>query len=517
MTQSDQKQAIRLDARAKKALADKIRDFGEVSDLAGCPPDQQINFIKAGIWLQPKQLEMSAAARACDHRCPACEQKRISGKPLPQECTECGPTAIGVGGARGGGKTAWMFAQVCLDDCQRYPGLKFLFIRKTLTSAREQIRDLLKKTCARIEYNYKEQAGIVEFPNGSYVLIKHFKDEKDIDNFLGNEYDGIAAEELTTFSFDKWKNLMTCLRSSKPNWRPRFYAAWNWGGAGHFWVKKVFYDPWKTSAQRETRYILARVDDNSFNNPEYINTLRSLTGWKYQSWFLGNPDFQAGQFFTNWNEPEHVFPNRLVNFDIHKAQSWFGNYDYGFGHPSCFHLQCRDNLGNTYCIDEWHQAEAVIQEQAEFIKDVCRRHGVEIHQLDYIAAGKDCFNRQKDGRTIADEFQDNEIRLEPVAIDRVNAWAVMQQRLGNVEKGVRPTWFIHQRCKNLITQIPMAQHHETRIGDVAKMNADADGEGGDDALESARNGLVAEPHGAITVCGMVPIGGYQPIYLELTR
>jgi hypothetical protein len=49
--------------------------------LAGCPPGQMENFIRAGIILQPRQLAASAAARLCDQ--------------------PGGPTAIGYGGARG--------------------------------------------------------------------------------------------------------------------------------------------------------------------------------------------------------------------------------------------------------------------------------------------------------------------------------------------------------------------------------------------------------------------------------
>ena len=213
---------------------DNLAAWMEAGLRAGCPPDQLQNFAKGGIFLQPKQMEMAAAARRCD----------IDGN----------ATALGVGGARGGGKSQWMFAQICLDDCQRYAGLKFLLLRKTATAMREQIRDLLLKTCRGIKFNYREQVGIVEFENGSFIIIKHFKDEKDIENFLGQEYDAIAIEELTTLTFDKWKNLMTCLRTSKAGWRPRFYGAWNWGGIGHFWVKKVFYDTWESGTQKDTIY-----------------------------------------------------------------------------------------------------------------------------------------------------------------------------------------------------------------------------------------------------------------------
>ena len=70
---------------------------------AGCLPGQMENFVRAGIVLQPRQLAASAAARLCDRA--------------------DGPTAIGYGGARGGGKSHWLLAQMGADDCQRVPGL----------------------------------------------------------------------------------------------------------------------------------------------------------------------------------------------------------------------------------------------------------------------------------------------------------------------------------------------------------------------------------------------------------
>ena len=71
---------------------------------AGCPKDQMHRFEQADVILQSRQLAASAAARLCD---------------LPD-----GPTAIGYGGARGGGKSHWMLAQMGVDDCQRVPGLE---------------------------------------------------------------------------------------------------------------------------------------------------------------------------------------------------------------------------------------------------------------------------------------------------------------------------------------------------------------------------------------------------------
>lgn len=451
---------------------------------AGCPVDQLENLTKSCWMGQPKQLEMSAAARKCDHRCQSCSELYRQGKDVPKRCRDCGPMAIGVGGARGGGKSAWLAAQVWLDDCQRFPGLKFLYLRKSAKALREQIRDLLRKTCLPGSYNYREQVGEVHFPNGSFVIIGHFKDESEIDNYLGQEYDGMAIEELTTLTWDKFDNLTSCLRTSKPNWRPRLYAAWNWGGIGHHWVKALFYQPWLNKDEVETRYILATVHDNRFNNPEYINKLKSYQGWKYKSWYEGNPDFQAGQFFTNWSPEIHVFPNESVKFDREKITRWFGSMDYGFTHPNCFHLHGEDDEGNIFTLGECHHMETLIQDHAENFKDLLRINHLVIEDLEFVAAGHDCFKVDKDGSTVATEYVTCGIMLIRVQIDRVNAWSQMQERLGDASRGIRPTWFIHKSCHNLIVQIPVAQSDPKKPGDILKMNADAEtGEGGDDALD----------------------------------
>ncbi len=477
--------------RANRQEREFLERYARAGRDAGCPMDQMQHFIQAGLILNPVQLKMSACARECDRQ------------------SEDAPTAVGVGGARGGSKSFWGFSQIFADDLQRYPGLKFLILRKTAKAMREQLRDVLTKICKHIPHNYREQAGTIEFPNGSYAIVGHFKDEKEIENYLGQEYDGIFIEELTTLTYEKFKNLMTCLRTSKPNWRPRLYAAWNWGGVGHFFTMKLFYEPWEEGREKETRYVKALVQDNPHVNSEYLKQLQSLTGWKYKSWYLGDPHFQAGQFFTNWNESVHVVS---ADFDQKKFVSYSGGYDYGFGHPAAFILSGKDRDGNKHTIGEWHRAETVIEEQAEFIKACCRERNVEVSQLDYIAAGGDCFHRNEDGITIASQFSDFGINLTQVHIDRVNAWSVMHQRLGDVGRGIDPTWFIHKRCENLIAQIPMAQAHETRKGDIAKMNADAEtGEGGDDALEAMRNDLVMEPSGACNWAIPVNMGNYKPI------
>jgi len=69
---------------------------------------------------------------------------------------------------------------------------------------------------------------------------------------------------------------------------------------------------------------------------------------------------------------------------------------------------------------------------------------------------------------------------------RVNGWAEILHRLGDVAGGVKPTLFIHRRCARLVECLPTLQHDPNRPEDVLKVDADEDGVGGDDAADALR-------------------------------
>lgn len=152
--------------------------FLNAAIAAGCPEHQARNFVAAKLWLQERQLVASAAARLCDQ---------------PD-----GPTAIGYGGARGGGKSHWLLAQMGADDCQRVSGLKCLLLRKVGKANLEHFEDLRRRLFNRLPHEFSAFRGVLAFNNGSRIIAGHFQNEKDIDAYLGLEYDVIGIEEATT-------------------------------------------------------------------------------------------------------------------------------------------------------------------------------------------------------------------------------------------------------------------------------------------------------------------------------
>jgi hypothetical protein len=374
-----------------------------------------------------------------------------------------------------------------VDDCQRVAGLKCLLLRKVGKANLEHFEDLRRKLFNRLPHEFSAFRGILTFANGSRIIAGHFQNEKDIDTYLGLEYDIIGIEEATTLTSRKYQDITTCCRSSKPNWRPRMYSTTNPGGVGHAWYRTKFIVPFQEKRESETRFIPARVTDNRWNNPDYVRVLEGLTGWQKRAWLDGDWDIAAGQYFSNFHREVHV----VEDFDDSRAVEWFAAFDYGHVHYTACLLGCRDGDGNTFVVDEHAERLWLPQRHAAAIKAMLARHKIgdrklAVEDLRRFVAGADVFSRQGDGTTVAQQYERQGIRLRAANMDRVNGWAEILQGFGDVEANIRPTLFIHKRCGRLLETLPALQHDPNRPEDVLKVDCDEDGIGGDDAADVLR-------------------------------
>ena len=451
-------------SKAERALLDYATKLG-------LPPEALDNFASGDYCPQPKQLQFHAACRAAD--------------------AEDGPTQVGFGGARGPGKSHGLFAQTALDDCQRIDGLKCLYLRKIGKNAREQFDDLRRAVLRFTPHEFKTQSGTLHFPNGSRILIGHFNNESDIDNYLGLEYDLIAIEEATTLTESKYKALRDSNRTSKKNWRPRIYATTNPGGVGHVWFKKRFIEPARTGIETDTRFVFATVDDNVFVNKEYIKNLSENTGWKLKAYRFGDWDIAAGQYFTTYRHDVHTLePDAIPKLDTDTAEYW-GSLDYGWNHYTVFHLFMKTD-GVTYVIGEHSDRMQSIEYHAEQIHSLLERHGLDFSDLSTCVAGTDVFAQRgaKNAETIADQYEDAGIFLRPANTDRINGWARILKLLGDTERGIEPKLKISRNCVRLIETLPILEHDPARPEDVKKVDTDESGNGGDDAGDCVRYGVM---------------------------
>ncbi len=437
---------------------------------AGCPADQVSRFISCGIVLQPRQLLASAAARACDH--------------------EGGPKRVAYGGARGGGKSHWMFAQLA-EDCLRFPGLKCLLLRKVGTSGKEAVNDLREMVLQGVKHSWSESKGILSFPNGSRILLGHFKDERDIDKYLGLQYDVIGIEEETTLTDAKVRKIATCLRTSKPGWRTRIYTTTNPGGIGHARFKAQYITPWIKGKETRTRFIPATYRDNAFLNEDYVEELNDLVGWERQAWRDGNWDIAAGQFFTNWRHERNV----IKPFPINNGWRLWCALDYGWTHYTVCYLFAESDDGEIYIVDEHAARRTLAKTHAKMIIAMLSRHGLTLSDLECFVAGADVFDKpDAKGGTVSEQYEEAGIYMTRADNDRINGAAEMLSRLGDPENGVPTTLYVMDRCEKLIECIPAMVHDLNQAEKVKKVDCDSEtGNGGDDFYDAARYGLMVAP------------------------
>lgn len=391
------------------------------------------------------------------------------------------------GGARGGGKTHGLLAQAGIDDCQRFDGLKFLFLRKIGASAKESLDDLRMRLFAKIPHEFSR--GNIYFLNGSRIISGHFYAEKDVDKYIGLEFDGLILEEAGTLSKAKIEAVGGSIRSSRQDWRVRKYYSTNPGGVGHAYLKKKFILPFRQNKETETRFIPSSSKDNPYLSQDYKTYLNSLTGWLREAWLEGNWDVAAGQYFDNFNYDKVVCKPNKISADLKPFTVW-ASLDYGFNHYTTCYLFCKID-GIVYIVDEFAARRQLVKTNCEGIIAMLNRNGLELSDLATFVSGPDVFAKRGDtGTCVADEFAKYGIYLRPAKTDRIAGATKMLQMFGDEKQGIEPTIRISNRCTGLIECLPNLMHDENRPEDVRKVDIDDEGIGGDDYYDGTRYGVM---------------------------
>jgi len=438
---------------------------------AGVPRDQAEAFVSHGYIPLGWQWEFHAVARQAD---------------LPN-----GPVDIGLGGARGPGKSHAVLSQAALDDCQRIPNLKGLFLRQTGIAAQESFDDLVDKV-VRGRVQYKKTGSVLSFPNGSRILLGGFQYEKDIDKYIGIEYDFIIVEELNQITGDKYLKLRGSLRTSKPNWRPRMYTSFNPGGIGHQFVKERYILPHMEDKQKETRFVPSTYRENPYLNKEYIGYLESLTGELGRAWREGDWDIFAGQAFPEFRQKTHAIKSikPSSNFEHGLSIDW----GYTDKKPCAFSaylhalikmkLPDGQNFNRVITYMEWSGNLKTPREWAKIIYEDCLKMGIKLTKG---IADSSIFNPSSDyGKDIAAIFMeewrklnagDSWLTLGKGTKDRKGRVATAHDWLSIAPDGL-PYWMITQNCYQLLTTLPILQVDEHNFEDV-------DTTGLDDPYDSA--------------------------------
>ena len=459
-------------------LPSELVQFINDAIAANIPADSLIRFERAGYVPQPKQMLFHGLARQAD--------------------TVAEIEDIGYGGARGGGKTHCGFAQVAIDDCQKFNDLSCLFLREKAGSAEESMQKLCNRILSRVPH--RPTKSVIHYPNGSTIKIGHFQYEKDINQYLSLEYDVIFIEQAEQLSASKVEEIKTVNRTSLPNFKPRMYFTFNPGGISHSYLKKKFIEPWRKGSETTTRFVFANVSDNKKVDKYYRAKLEALSGWKRRAWLNGDWDIFAGQFFETFSRETHVIDAQAMPrpADLGDIRVWAA-LDYGFNHYTVCYLLCEYD-GILYVLDEFAARKQLISMNAEGIHEMLKRNQVSFGSLTAFVAGADVFAKKGDtGESLADEFARYGIYLHPARMSRVLGAGRILQLLGDEKQGRDSTIRISSRCERLIDCLPAMVHNPKAPEDVLKVDTDENGRGGDDAYDAFRYGVMVTPSSGIVI------------------
>ena len=454
----------------EKILEPQLQRCMNIGARAGCPYEQVETFIRSGYIPLPWQWLFHSSSREADY--------------------EDGPVDIGLGGARGPGKSHAVLSQAALDDCQREPGLKVLFLRQTGLAAEESFSDLVSKV-VRGHVKYRTTTQGIKFDNASRIRFGGFKTEKDIDKYIGIEYDVIIVEELNQLTKEKYEKLRGSLRTSKPNWRPRMYTSFNPGGIGHTFVKERYVIPHREKTEGKTRFVPSTYKTNPYLNNEYVEYLEELEGDLGKAWREGEWDLFAGQYFSLWRYDKHV----CKPFQVPLSWFRFRSIDPSGrdGITSC-HWYAVDHDGRVWVYKEYYYGPKVIniktgkpygvgRDYDEHAKEIAKmsedEDGIQ-EEYRYTVIDTAAFAKAGYSETAVEVFERSGVTgLIASAKERIVGWDSVNKYLRYDSNQQKPLIQVFSTCVNMIRTIPELQHDE-------KHPEDLDTKGEDHAADELR-------------------------------
>lgn len=367
------------------------------------------------------------------------------------------------GGARGGGKT-WAVRTKAVGGALKYPGIKILIIRRTYKDLENTLIDPIKTMVPQSVGEYNASLYRMTFINGSYIRFGHLSGYSSTvsGEYQGQEYDWIFMDEATQFTEREFRGLAACMRGVNKIPK-RFYLTCNPGGIGHAWVKRLFIDRnfKQYEAPEDYVFIKATVDDNADlmeASPDYVQALDLLPEDIRAAHRYGDWNALSGQYFSEFRESLHV----VNDFIIPTEWNHYRVFDYGLDMFACYWVAV-DFSKRSWVYREFCQSGLLVSEAAQAMRDLTPDN----EKILYTIAPPDMWSTQKDtGRTMAQIFMENGIGLVKANNNRVQGWIAMKELLKLRSDG-KPGMLFCRCCRQLIQNLPLLQHDEKNVSDVA--------------------------------------------------
>lgn len=434
-------------------------------------------------------------------------------------------TWIGFGGARGGAKSGGG-RRVMLYRRLRHARTVGMIFRRTYPDLLDNHIEPMWREFPDLQRLYNKGEKTLTLPNGSQVMFRYGENMAAIESFLGKEYQDIFVDQAEALTGEELVRLKTSCRwtGDGGDAKCNFVLGYNPGGKGSAFLKRVFHErrylpgenaedyafiqaygwdniewvrPWLTREKLTHKNYYTEWDDEQrkqcfLERSDYGRSMLALPEGLRAGWLYGDFDSFAGQYFENFDAGRHVVePARMT------WRPWFKRWiaiDWGFAHNAvalwftqayldentepviwCYRELCRNRMGSA--------------DLAAAVADLSRDEDIDAIYVDSGAK-----SHTDSGDTPYDQMNRvfRERRLPQAGLankDRVGGWTLMREMLG--ENEAAPKFVISRACERLIATLPMMSRDRVRVEDCEKFDANERGEGGDDAADACRYGLLS--------------------------
>lgn len=385
-------------------------------------------------------------------------------------------------GGVGNGKTTGGVMRL-LILAREFPGSRFVIARQTYKTLMNTTKKTFDKVCPPqwIKRDVKE---LTEFVNGSEVNWLHLDDMSEGD-LRGLEINGAFISQAEEIAPEMWEFLDSRVgRWAKTEWKVPC-PPYIWGDCnpnGHDWIYFRFH-PDVIADHPNRAYFFGESGINKAIldkvSPGYYNMLLAKPeAWK-RRWVYGSRDVFEGAIHPDFKREIHVYDaDRFDPFDSCNVKSCWGWMDYGLSAPTCVLLSASTSDNFHFITHEYYKRSTpgrtiTIREHASSILKLMRDNRTSVRGIyaDPSVFFESTRDRSKSAMTsVAQEYRETGLYLqkadnnETASIANLQQLMHMEPKLRNPVRGDTgsPRLFISSRCENLIEQIQMQRHAETR-------------------------------------------------------
>ena len=400
---------------------------------------------------------------------------------------------IGFGGGIRGTKT-WGSLAALIALCRVFPGSRWCVVRKDLQRLKDTVFPSFEKLRARAGEFISPIKDAQDLPmaarcaNGSAIIFRGENLDKDpqLLRFHGYEVNGFLNEEADELSertlVKEIERAGTWIIPGDQPQPPQYIL--NTFNPCSAWPRRRFYTPWRDKTIRAPyAFIPATQADNPAITDAQRAAWREMPAHEYRRFVEGDWEALTGAYYdtltTDCLIDRKDLPAKLPDY-----WRFWGSFDWGYAHWSVLGAWATDTDGTDILLDTLWVRRLQDRDIAQAARDT-----LDARCLTRVYAGHDCWAaptaRGAPGISTADEFAAKGVILYRAHIDPVNGGRAVNGQLKRQQVRMVRTPGNLRVFDQLQTILP--DEHDIRR--PMKVDADANGEGGDDGADMFRYGI----------------------------